>query len=126
MNNTAHSPEPWHISGYDSETGVPATIGGNAGPICDLYRRNPNVVGNAAAIINAPAMLNLLREVHKHFVFVGEEDLGIAHDVRKLLVRVGICAECKGTGVETDANGVQRDDVCPKCGGNGCHQCEGD
>ena len=27
------------------------------------------------------------------------------------------CPKCKGTGVETDENGVQYDDVCPFCEG---------
>ena len=27
------------------------------------------------------------------------------------------CSACKGTGVKTDANGIQTDDVCPVCEG---------
>ncbi len=29
------------------------------------------------------------------------------------------CPLCNGTGVETDSNGVQRDEPCPECQGEG-------
>lgn len=30
-----------------------------------------------------------------------------------------LCPACNGTGVQTDVNGVQWDDICPMCSGDG-------
>lgn len=36
----------------------------------------------------SPVMVETLRNVSRHFVYVGEEDLGIATEVSKLLTRI--------------------------------------
>lgn len=64
----------------------------------------------------------LKRLIEADVTFVGRPQ---NPDVSLEVVSPKKCSACTGTGVKTDDNGVQEDDVCPRCEGT-CVEPEGE
>lgn len=97
--NSKH-PAPWQALKHSGSASAWYVIDARNEPVVSLVEEEV-----ARLIAEAPAMATLLREVAKHFAYVGEEDSGIAKDVTAMIARIdATCATCGATITDAQAS----------------------
>lgn len=124
-----HTPGPWRVG--DAGHTVFGPPNGNPSPhiIADIHGRAGypgELRANARLIASAPTMAELLALALRYLEHPDAQAIPFALSVdvpagriRAVLADLALppCGACSGTGVKTDSNGIQSDDVCPECDG---------